>query len=136
MDGPRKVRWLWLLVALSLWGTGCNRQDTECLARIGHKTVARTGALTGNFRDTLTSGWHGVCAAADETGLEGRVTTRLRWDQSLSETSISVHIKDGAVELSGTVADLAKRRRAVALAETTTGVDKVVDLLQIPEQKP
>jgi osmotically-inducible protein OsmY len=136
MDSSRTARWPWLVVGLSLLGTGCNRQDTECLARIGQKAAARAGVLTGRFHDSLTSGWHGVAAAAEENGLEARVATRLRWEQSLADTKINVQVKDGAIELTGAVADLTKRRRAVAVAESTVGVDKVLDLLQIPEQKP
>jgi len=136
MGTLRAGRWPWVLVGLAAVGTGCNRQDTECLARIGQKTVARTGALTGDVRESLTNGLQGVCATVEETGLEARVATRLRWDRSLADTKIDVKLKDGAIELSGTVPDLPKRRRAVALAETTVGVDKVVDLLQIPEQGP
>jgi len=136
MGALRTGRWHWLLVSLAAALAGCNRQDTECLARIGHKTMSRTAGLGGDFRTSLTNGWQGVCASAEETGLETRVASRLRWEQSLADTRIDVKLKDGTIELSGTVADLPKRRRAVALAESTVGVDKVADLLQIPEQAP
>ena len=136
MGTLRRGRWSWLLIGLAAALAGCNRQDTECLARIGHKTLSRSGALGGDLRTSLTNGWQGVCTSAEETGLETRVAGRLRWEQSLADSHIDVKIKDGTIELSGTVADLPKRRRAVALAETTVGVDKVVDLLRIPEQAP
>jgi hypothetical protein len=55
MRKRRTTPWLCLLFVLSLLGTGCNRQDTECLARIGQKSIARTADLTGNFRDTLAN---------------------------------------------------------------------------------
>lgn len=55
---PRSARCAWLVVSLCLLATGCNRQDTECLARIGHKTLERTADLTGSFRDTLATLLH------------------------------------------------------------------------------
>jgi osmotically-inducible protein OsmY len=92
--------------------------------------------MPGNLLDTLANGWHGVHAVGEDAGLEGRVAARLRWEQSLADVKISIRSKDGAIELSGTVPDLDKRRRAIAVAETTAGVNKVVDSLQLPEQKP
>jgi hypothetical protein len=129
-----KRRWLLLLAGLVAFAAGCNRQDTECLARIGRKTIGRSAGMTGDFRNCLTSGWQGVCSTLDESSVETRVSARLRWEQSLAESRLEVRLKDGAIELSGTVADLTSRRRAVALAESTAGVSKVVDLLQLPEQ--
>jgi hypothetical protein len=58
MPSSRTARWPWLLVSLCLLGTGCNRQDTECLSRIGQKTLARTADLTGGFRDSLVNLMH------------------------------------------------------------------------------
>jgi osmotically-inducible protein OsmY len=39
----------------------------------------------------------------------------------------------GIVTLTGNVATLDQRRRAVALAEATLGVEKVVDLIEMPK---
>jgi hyperosmotically inducible periplasmic protein len=136
MGTLRTGRCSWLLAGLVLTGMGCNRQDTERLARIGRKTVERTEALTGNVRDSLTNGWQGVCSTTEETGLEARVATRLRWERSLADVKIDVKVKDSTIELRGNVSDLTKRRRAVALAESTIGVEKVVDLLQMPPTEP
>jgi osmotically-inducible protein OsmY len=130
MGALRTGRGLWLLVGLALIAMGCNRQDTERLARIGRKTMERTEGLTGNVRDSLTTGWQGARTTAEEGGVEARVAARLRWDKTLADTPIEVQLKEGAVELRGTVPDLTARRRAVSLAETTVGVEKVVDLLQ------
>ncbi len=132
----RTAGWPLLLITVGVLGTGCNRQDTECLARISHKAAARTGGLPGGLLENLANGWHGVHAVGEEAGLEGRVAARLRWEQSLADVKINIRSKDGAIELSGTVPDLDKRRRAIAVAETTVGVNKVVDSLQLPEQKP
>jgi hypothetical protein len=110
---------------------GCNRQDTERLARVGRRLVAKTEALAGDLRENLSGGWQGLCATWERAGLDARVAARLRWDKGLAEASVSVQASGGAVELKGTVRDLTQRRRAVELAESTSGVEKVTDSLRI-----
>ena len=68
--------------------------------------------------------------------LDARVSARLRWDKALAGSKIQVQAKDGVVELKGPVIDLAQRRRAVELAESTAGADKVTDLLEVPSREP
>lgn len=53
------------------------------------------------------------------------------WDHSLCEVEIQVQlVNSGTVRLMGTVtAD--QKRRAVEIAETTQGVEKVVDELEV-----
>ena len=63
--------------------------------------------------------------------LENRVKTRLHWDRALAEASIEVHATDKAVELKGTLSSQEQVRRAVELAESTVGVDRVVNSLQV-----
>jgi hypothetical protein len=124
----------WLLLGLTILGTGCNRQDTERLARVGRRLVAKTEALAGDLRENLSGGcWQGFCAAWEQAGVDARVAARLRWDKDLAGASVSVQASGGAVELKGTVRDLTQRRRAVDLAERTVGVEKVTDALRITE---
>jgi osmotically-inducible protein OsmY len=60
------------------------------------------------------------------------VLTRLRWDKGLAGTAVQVDTPGtGVVRLQGTVADDQQRRRAVDLAESTQGVEKVVDELTV-----
>jgi hypothetical protein len=120
----------WLLLGLSVLAAGCSRQDTERLARVGKRIAGRFEALTADCRAGLGSSWHGSGA-----GLSGRVAARLRWDRGLAGLSIQVHSTgEAAVELKGTVRDLTQRRRAVELAESTAGVEKVSDQLQVSER--
>jgi hypothetical protein len=125
-----------LLVILVLLGSGCNRQDTERLAKVGKRIMARADELTGEVRAALGSGLQGVRAGGEEIGLAARVSARLRWDQTLADVKIDVQAAGTVVELKGTVRDLTQRRRAVELAESTVGVEKVTDLLQTPDVRP
>jgi hypothetical protein len=120
----------WLLVVPILAGLGCSNEDTEHLVRVGKVTAAKVEALTGG-NDKLLGGWQAVRGDLNEVGLDARVAVRLRWDKSLADVRIEVHAKDGQVELKGVVNDLAQRRRAVDLAESTAGAEKVNDLLEI-----
>src|SRR5262249_26316806 len=109
---------------------GCSNEDADHLVRVGKVTAAKVEALTGG-NDKLLGGWQAVRGDLNEVGLDARVALRLRWDKSLADVRIDVQVKDGQVELKGTVHDLTQRRRAVDLAESTAGAEKVNDLLEI-----
>jgi len=119
----------WLLLGLAALSAGCSRQDTERLARIGKRLAAHAEALTADCHAGLGGSWGG-----EGVGLGARVRARLRWDRALADLPIQVHAAGGTVELKGTVRELAQRRRAVELAESTTGVEKVNDQLQVAER--
>jgi osmotically-inducible protein OsmY len=123
----------WLLSALVLLPSGCSKRDTERLACVGRRIVQKAEAMSQDTNDRLHTGWQSFRANLDETGLDARVSTRLRWDKTLEDTPIEVFaVPDNGVELKGSVANLEQRRRAVALAESTVGVERVVDSLAVP----
>lgn len=107
---------------------GCSSNDADHLARIGRKTVNKTASLAGG-----EGGWQMFRAGLDEATLDARVSARLRWDKVLADTSIEVRTNGPVVELRGRVRDLAQRRKAVELAESTAGVERVVDALEQPK---
>jgi hypothetical protein len=113
-----------LLLALT---AGCTREDSDRLARVGRKAVEKTEFLRGN----LATGLEGLRSNLDEVGLDARVAYRLRWDRSLADSPIGVYAHGRVIELKGTVHNLDERRRAVELAESTTGVEQVKDLLEV-----
>jgi hypothetical protein len=114
---------------------GCNNSDADHLAQLGRMAAAQADDWTNKPENKWTKGWQTLRAKPEET-LDVRVSLRLRWDQVLAETPIQVKASDGVVELKGTLRDLSQRRRAVELAESTAGVQKVVDLLEVPSPKP
>jgi hypothetical protein len=119
-----RPRYRWLLLLLMVLA-GCNRQDTEALARISKKLAARSEALTGDLQSSAATSWQGSL----ELGIAERVTTRLRWDKQLADATFEVAPLGTGVELRGKVRNLEQRRRAVMLAESTSGVDGVKDSL-------
>jgi osmotically-inducible protein OsmY len=120
----------WFAAGIGLLVCGCSNEDADQLARVGKITAAKVESLTGG-NDKFLTGWQAVRGDLSDLGLDARVATRLRWDKNLADAHIEVRVKDGQVELTGTVADLAQRRRAVELAESTAGAGKVVDALEV-----
>jgi osmotically-inducible protein OsmY len=122
----------WLGLGLALFLCGCGNQDVECLGRVCRKTAGKLDTLTGGAREKLADGWQAVRAAWGEATLDSRVATRLRWDKALTDAEVKVSATGpGTVQLQGTVADLAEKQRAVELANSTQGVEKVEDLLEV-----
>jgi hyperosmotically inducible protein len=64
--------------------------------------------------------------------LDGRVKARLNTDKKLEGVDFAVSAEGDEVKLRGIVPNSASRRRAIELAENTTGVSKVVDELAVP----
>jgi osmotically-inducible protein OsmY len=110
---------------------GCS-EDADRLTRVFQKTSAKFDGVTESLRDKLQTGWGAVQGSVSETSLDRRVALRLRWDTDMGSADVHVSlVGSGAVELTGTVADLMQRRRAVELAHTTAGVESVIDRLTV-----
>jgi osmotically-inducible protein OsmY len=132
-----------IVLGLTLTTCGCNR-DADRLARICHKTTAKFDGVTENMRGKVQSGFGAMRGSLSESSLDSRVALRLRWDKDMAGAEVRVRTTGpGAVELQGVVADLSQRTRAVGLAHTTIGVEKVLDALTIegdageaPEPRP
>jgi hypothetical protein len=98
---------------------------------MGHKAAGHLEHVSGGAQGKMATAWRGLLPGGCDT-LEGRVAARLHWEKSLSGAQIQVLVKGEAVELRGTVASQEQKQRAVQLAETTAGVERVSDLLTVP----
>jgi hypothetical protein len=119
----------WLLAGL-VAAAGCTREDAGRLARVGRKGLDRARAALATVTCDLPADWQSGAEGLQDGGLDLRVSARLRWDKTLAAIPIEVKSSGGVVELRGKVQGLTQRRRAVEIAETTAGVEKVSDLLQ------
>jgi osmotically-inducible protein OsmY len=112
-------------------GQGCDSQDSDRIARVARCVSDRIEAVApktaGNWENLPL-----LKSSPEHVSLQSRVASRLRWEKSLEGSQIQVQASDKTVELKGTVANLQQRRRAVALAESTVGVEKVEDHLEVP----
>ncbi len=118
---------LLLLTCVPLTVGGCKARDGDIFRRIVHKTGEKlqgTGGTVGQIGE-------GVSAAA-RSGAAGRVEARLRWDRYLADVRIEVSgEEDGVVVLSGKVKDAQLKQRALDLASSTVGVERVTDEVQV-----
>ncbi len=120
-----------LVLSAALAACGCN-QDADRLGRVCHKVAAKFDGVTESLRGKLRNGAGAVRGSLSEASLDSRVALRLRWDKDMTGAEVQVSaIGPGVIELRGTVVDLRQRRRAVQLAETTTGIDRVLDALTL-----
>lgn len=125
-----------LILGSALTLCGCS-EDADRLARVMQKTSIKFEGVTGKLREKLHNGWGAVRGSVSETSLDSRVTLRLRWDTDMARSDVQAAlVGPGAVELTGVVADLTQRRRAVELAQTTAGVESVVDRLTVEADSP
>lgn len=120
----------WIAVTIvALCGCG---EDVDRLGRIFQKSAAKFESATERMRDRLQVGNFAQPGASLEPSLENRVALRIRWDAELSGVAIQAHqVGSGTIELTGTVSELTQQRRAIELAQTTVGVEKVLDRLTL-----
>jgi hypothetical protein len=112
--------------------TGCVKQDTEILARVGRKVFDQGRDSTAGLRERLAT----VLPQLGGDTLQDQVSQRLRTDKSLQGIKIDVTVRDRAVELAGAVTNDEQKRRAIELAESTFGVEKVTDRLAVVAANP
>ncbi len=125
----RALRWL-ILLALTTMSAGCNRNDADCLARIGRKVAAHIKNGAGDVGSKLDVSWAG---SKKEPTLQEKIQDRLRSENTLTDVTFEVLVVNKEVELKATVKTAQQRQRAIELAETVVGVDKVTDLIELRE---
>lgn len=98
------------------------------------QTMMRPAAASPE-RATVTSQTQGPDGrpAAGQTELATAVAAALRNSGSLKGYRVSVKAKDGTVWLTGTLASLEQLQSAVAVAERTPGVERVVNRLSVAD---
>jgi osmotically-inducible protein OsmY len=128
---------IWLCGGLLALVAGCNGNDVDSLGRVGRKIVTGVEDAAGGSQSKLATGFQALRGSLGESTVDARVALRLRWDKELAQAPILVHlISPGVVQLDGDVAEPALRKRALELAESTRGVDRVIDNLEGPPAAP
>lgn len=122
-----------LLIAAGI-GSGCESEDADRLGKMGRVTAAKLEVLTNQSNERILGSLHAVQGNADETNIETRVQSRLRWEKSLADLEITVIATDANVELKGNVRNQEQRKKAIELTESTVGVENVVDSLIVPTE--
>lgn len=121
-------RWHGLFGLLLLTSCGCSEGDNERLARVWHCAGSRLHVMSGGALDRFSCGWSELrTRSVPDKALCDRVTCRLRLDKALTDSPLVVEVKGTSVTLRGNLADQAIKQRALDLAQTTLGVEQVVD---------
>jgi hypothetical protein len=109
----------------------CQNKDADRLAALGNRLGEQAQTLLTPAGSPLRN-LQGVSLRMGELSIEVRVSARLKWDKLLSESEIQVNgIGDSVVELTGKVRDMEQKQRAVEIAQTTVGVEKVMEKLEL-----
>ena len=123
---------------------GCEKEDPEHLANVAHKVATRAEPLVDRVDAQWIQRFRAVPESAPvpppvavpqvEADAVARVTARLRYEKTLANTSIQVVASESGIELKGKVQNAAQKKRAVQLAESTTGVDRVTESLEVDDK--
>jgi hyperosmotically inducible periplasmic protein len=125
------------LAATAILSTSSARaQESGTAQKVGEKLDEAGQGIkrgVGRVGDTVKDQFERAKKSIHAMGVEGRVYGRLHWDKMLENATLDVAVaKDGTVTLSGSVANLAAKAKAIQLASDTSGVTRVVDQLAIP----
>jgi len=122
-------RWVFvsLLGMFATLSAGCNQHDAEALARIGKKIGAHAKAGAGDVGAKIDLSW----AGKREPSLREKIQDRLRFENTLADVAFEVSVTEKEVALKGTVKNASQRQRAIELAETVAGVEKVTDTISV-----
>lgn len=119
--------WVLSLVVVCVAGSsGCNKQDKEIFSSVGRKVAVRLEDATGPARKKVEASLKSLRGGILEGSLEEAVQFRFHTDKELHQEVIEVVNKgEGAILLKGELTDIGMKGRAIALAQTTRGVEKV-----------
>jgi osmotically-inducible protein OsmY len=121
---------------------GCTDQDVTRISKVSGKALRRAERLTGEAGEQMGINLNRVekqvekkldVVKPDTDGLDlsDRVQKRLKWDDLLEGLNLRVRASKGVVTVSGSVRNEMQRRRALVLVESTKGVDRVVDEMEL-----
>ena len=126
-----------LVVALVVSIVGCTLAmskpgDAQILTRVGKVAANKIGdALPESSK---MAGPVNALRNNDLLPVSERVKLRMRTDKSMEGANILVIVDGGDVKLRGEVKNASQRIRAVELAQSTSGVDKVTNEIIEPAQ--
>jgi osmotically-inducible protein OsmY len=128
-----KLGWV-LLWAVVL--TGCSRQDTERLGKIGNIVNQRVELVIGDAEDDFLRRWQQTREQRQQHQLARQITQRIERDQRLSSCKIDVVVEGDDLVLRGQVKNGQQRQTLVELAASIAGAGKIKDRLKSADENP
>ena len=126
-----KMGWL-VLLAVAL--TGCSRQDTERLGKIGNIINQRVELVIGDAEDDFIRRWQQTREQRQQHQLARQITQRIERDQRLSNCRVDVVVEGDDLVLRGQVKDGQQRQTIVELAASIAGAGKIKDRLKSSDE--
>jgi hypothetical protein len=128
---------LCLVLALGTWTIGAAQEEPNkgTGKSVGETVDNVVQSIKKGARETTESireQYARARTSVHNMGISARVYSRLHWDKALNDAQIDLEVKDdGVTTLSGAVADIKAKAKALELAQDTVGVTRVVDQLAI-----
>jgi osmotically-inducible protein OsmY len=117
-----------LPVVFTLSLTGCERADGDRLARVAARLTQHAQTLVPD-RTPFDS----PIGLAKNVNVVERVRERFKTDRYLTGLPIEIGGQEDTVRLTGQVDDLQLKSRAVEIAESTVGVETVIDEIVVAQ---
>lgn len=135
----RKNWWLACsLFGLAIATTACFGQDQTKPStgkRVGEKLDSAVQSLKRGAKEageSIQQQYARARTAVHNMGVSSRIYARLHWDKELQTSKIDIDVKkDGVATLKGTVPDAKAKAKALALAQDTVGVVRVMDQMTV-----
>jgi hypothetical protein len=121
-----------VVVCLLLVLAGCKARDGDILRQVAQRAASKLQDASGPAAQLPA----GVPVPVPRVSLVARVEARIRYDRHLADHSLVVRAQGtNAVVVTGTVPEPSIKQRALDLAKSTVGVERVVDEVQLAEEE-
>jgi hyperosmotically inducible protein len=137
----RFIRRLLLLVIIAVAGVAAYNYWSENGSRV-RASAARSDAEAAKRRATqlanqaaarATSAASSLNDTIGDSALTAKIKSKMALDDHVKANAIHVETSGSVVTLTGTVASVDERQRAVRLARDTDGITQVIDRLRVTE---
>jgi hyperosmotically inducible periplasmic protein len=122
------------VVAFNYWSDG-NWSAPRAAALNSQNAKQQAGKLADRAATVASNTAHKAGDKLQESALTAKIKAKMALDDHVKARAINVDAAGSVVTLTGVVVSADERQRAVRLADDTEGVTRVVDRLQIREQR-
>jgi osmotically-inducible protein OsmY len=120
-----------LAVVLSVAGWSCSSKDQDQARKTVQEIEDKTKEAASDAAAKITDKGKEIVSSTGEAITDGWITTKIKAkfgdEKTLKDSNVTVETKERVVTLKGTVRVDAAKKQAVAIANGTEGVERVVD---------
>ena len=120
-----------LAVIFSVGSWSCSPKDQDQARKTVQEIEDKTKEAASDAAEKITDKGKEIVSSTGEAITDGWITTKIKAkfadDKTLKDSNVTVETKEKVVTLKGTVSVDATKKQAVAIANGTEGVQRVVD---------